>query len=340
MISAPGSASLGYAGGASASQVNRSAAARRRSTVGGLFALLLWSLTVALGRSLAESIGPLTAGAAIYSSSGLVCFGYLLMRPVRIRRILRMSPRYLIGCGLLFVVYTVAVYLAIGMAADGNQVLEIGLVNYLWPALTMVLSLPLLGKRASLGLLPATAVALCGIFVVLTGGTSVSWSSFSANVLRNPWAYSLGLAAAISWAFYSNLVDRWTRAEDNDRNSSGVLFFIPITGLAMLLIGYLSNEESTWTPRAGLEVAAMAVATIFGYYFWEAAMRNGNQVLVKACAYFLPFFSTVVACLYLRVTPGLSLWAGCALLIIGSLWSWHSVADDPNPKARSAGSYQ
>jgi hypothetical protein len=32
-----------------------------------------------------------------------------------------------------------------------------------------------------------------------------------------------------------------------------------------------------------------------------------------------------VSCLYLQVRPGLSLWIGCALLIVGSFLSWKSI---------------
>lgn len=297
----------------------------RRGTIKGLLALLFWSITVALARSLAGSIGPLTAAAAVYSLSGVLCIGYFLMRPVEVKRILRMSLWYLIGCGLLFFAYTVVLFLAIAIATDAGQVLEIGLVNYLWPALTMVLSLPLLGRRASLWLLPATAIALLGIFVVLTEGAEVSWRSFAGNIASNPWAYLLGLVAAISWALYSNLVDRWGGAAKNDRESNGPLLFIPVTGLAMLAAWLLSNEESTWTSRACIEVVIMALSTVLGYVFWDSAMRNSNRTLVKACAYLLPFLSTLITCAYFRIMPGFNLWLGCGLLVVGSVSSWRSV---------------
>ncbi|MCX5735162.1 MAG: hypothetical protein NTW68_12655, partial [candidate division NC10 bacterium] len=37
-----------------------------RNTILGFCAILLWSVTVALARSISEQIGPLTAGAAVY----------------------------------------------------------------------------------------------------------------------------------------------------------------------------------------------------------------------------------------------------------------------------------
>ena len=119
------------------------------STGGGLGAILLWSATFAFARSLSEQVGPLTAGAAAYLIGGSVC----LLRPAwsakAVTVILKLSRLYLLGCGSLFVFYTAAIYLVVGLAKDREQLLEVALVNYLWPALTILCSLPLLKKRAN-----------------------------------------------------------------------------------------------------------------------------------------------------------------------------------------------
>ena len=60
--------------------------------------------------------------------------------------------------------------------------------------------------------------------------------------------------------------------------------------------------------------------------------EKGNLLLVAACAYFTPLLSTVVSCVYLQVLPGPNLWAGCALIVVGSLLSWRSIG--PGAAAR------
>jgi hypothetical protein len=79
---------------------------------------------------------------------------------------------YLVGCGLLFVTYTVLLFLAIGLARGRQQVLEVGLLNYLWPALTILLSVVLLNKRARLLLYRDVAALLQ--HPVLTHGAHIS----------------------------------------------------------------------------------------------------------------------------------------------------------------------
>ncbi len=292
-----------------------------RNTILGISAILLWSSTVALARSMSERIGPATAGASVYLTASVFLGGDLLVKERSLRRLQELPRKYVVGCGALFVLYTVSLFIALGLATDRRQTIEVGLLNYLWPALTILFSLIILGKRASVGLIPGTLLALCGVALVLTQGASVSWSSFSINLVNNPIAYGLGVFAAIAWALYSNLTRRW-----GEPNSSGaVLLFTLATGIAFWCIRLLSPEGGTWGVRVVAEVSFLALATALAYVFWDIAMREGDVVLVASCSYLTPFFSTVVSCIYLGVWPGLSLWLGCLLIITGSFLSWRSI---------------
>lgn len=307
-----------------------------RNSLLGVAAILLWSATVALARSISERIGPSTAGAAVYLGGSALLAVHLLVRRGSLKALRQLPARYLFGCGALFVLYTLSLFLALGLAASRPQAIEVALLNYLWPALTLLFSLWLLGKRASLGLIPGTLLALAGVFLALTQGAAVSWRSFSANVLSNPAAYALGAVAALTWALYSNLTRRWGRSN----SESAVLLFTLATGAAFLLMGRLHPEAGTWGIRVVAEVAGLALATAAAYVFWDIAMREGDVVLVASCSYLTPFLSTVVSCLYLRVWPTPSLWVGCLLIIAGSFLSWRSIrepaGETPQPAMRRA----
>jgi drug/metabolite transporter (DMT)-like permease len=216
-----------------------------------------------------------------------------------------------------------AVYLAVGLASDRQQVLEVGLINYLWPAFTLLFSVFLLGKNARFSLIPGMILGFLGAFLVLTQGDSIAWASFSRNVTTNSWAYSLALMAALSWGLYSNLSRRW----GGTMSGNAVPFFMMATGLILLFIRFLFPEQSLWSLRSVAEVLFMSLATLFSYIFWDLAMRKGDIVLVAAASYFIPFLSTLVSSLYLGITAGLRLWFGCGCIILGSLISWLSVSD-------------
>lgn len=299
--------------------------ADRLSTGSGLCAILLWSTTFAFARSLSEQVGPLTAGAATYLVGGCVCLLRLRMSGTALSRFRALPRLYLFGCGSLFVCYTATIFLAVGLATDREQLLEIALVNYLWPTLTILLSLPILRKHGNRWLLPGTALALTGVFLVMTQGGPVSWISLVEHLRTNPAAYLLALAAAVSWALYSNLARRWSVPG----SGGAVELFLIAAGLVLLGLRLLASEPSGWGLRPVGEVLGLATATALAYILWDVAMRKGNLLLVVAMSYFTPLVSTVLSCAYLQVAPGSRLWLGCILLVCGSFLTWYSISDDP-----------
>lgn len=293
------------------------------STGSGFAAIFLWSTTIAVARSLSEQVGPLTAATGVYLIGGLLCLIQLWWVRTPLSYFLQLPRRYVLGCGLLFIFYTPTIYLAVGLASDREQVLEVGLINYLWPAATVLLSLPLLKKRANLLLLPGTVLALAGIFLVLTQGANVSWQSFTGHLRSNPAAYSMALGAALSWALYSNLTRRWS--EPGSGGAAGL--FMAATGLVLLAVRLGWKETTTWNAQAGWEMAVMGAITALAYGLWDVAMRKGNLLLVAACSYLTPLLSSFVSCVYLKVMPGPKLWVGCLLVVLGSFLTWLSVSD-------------
>jgi drug/metabolite transporter (DMT)-like permease len=293
---------------------------RTRDTFGGLLAIVLWSATFALARSLSEQVGSLTAGAAVYLFGGALCLLRLWRSPGSVRQLRAVSRRYLWGCGILFVLYTALVYLAVGLAKGRQQLLEIALVNYLWPAATVLLSIPLLQQRPHWLLLPGTALTLAGVFLSMTQGAQVSWRSFREILETNPIAYLLVLTAAIAWALYSILARRWSGPD----GGGAVDLFLPVTGIVLLAMRFVLPDPGSWNLWAVLETGVLGAITTLAYALWDGAMRRGDLLLVASCSYFTPLLSTLVSCAYLRVRPSSELWVGCALIVAGSWIAWRS----------------
>ena len=291
----------------------RSLPDRTLSTLLGLAAILLWSTTVAFGRSLSEQVGTLTAASLIYLLGGVVGCGYQAARG-RLAALRSLGPRYLVGCGSLFVLYITCIYSALGLAQTRSQVLEVGLMNYLWPMLTVLLSVPILGFTASPALVPGALVATAGVFLATTQGQPLAWSSFWGNLTQNSLPYLLGLTAAVSWALYSTLSRRWA----SDAPGGAVYLFMLSTGLILGLARLFVPETGQWTRRAVAELLYLVIGSNLAYVFWERAMRRGDIVLVAASSYFTPLLSTIVSILYLGATAGWQLWIGCALVIAGA----------------------
>ena len=303
----------------------------------GVAAICMWSSTFAFAGSLKEQLGTLTTPALIYVIGGCLSCAWILAKPNRQQRIaamLRLPKPYLWGCGGLFVLYMASVYGAVGCAADRSQVIDVGIVNYLWPGLTIALSVPLLGKKSKPMLIPGAALAFAGVYLTAARDGSYSIAAFAARIGENPLPYGLALVAAVCWALYSNLTRRWAGTND----TGAVPLFLVATGLVLLLARLAAHEETRWTARAVWELAYMAVfPTFLAYTFWDLAMRKGHMTLVASLSYLTPLLSTAVSCAYLGVPFGWRLVAACALVVSGACVCKFSVVDPDTPRVASEG---
>jgi drug/metabolite transporter (DMT)-like permease len=296
----------------------------------GLAAIVLWSTTIAVSRSLAESLGALPAGAIMWLAGGVLGCLYAALVRRNLAGLLRLPPAYLLGCGSCFVAYMVCLYLALGLADSRQQTLEVGILNYLWPALTLVLSVPILGVRVRPVFWLGVIVALAGAVLAPLHGEGYSAEALLAGLRGNPWPYVLAAAAGVLWALYSVLSRRWGGAAE----TGGVPLFALASGLVLGGLGLLRPEPAHWTWRAGAELTFMAVLTVLvAYSFWDAAMRRGNATRVATASYAIPVLSTAASCLYLSVTPGATLWLACGLVAAGALVCHFSTR--PVPPKRS-----
>jgi drug/metabolite transporter (DMT)-like permease len=288
----------------------------QRSTLLGIIAILFWSTTIAFSRRLTEQLGTFTSAALIYTCAGLVGLLYTALQPGRRLSLINKLPKlYLFGCGCLFMLYLLSLYLAVGMAATRIQVLAVGLINYLWPGLSLVFSIPLLGNHWKL-LLPV------GILIAL-GGVGLATSSMNGFALADLFQdhnslmpYAWALTAAISWGLYSNLSRRWAGANDG----GAVPIFLLASGIILGVLRLFFPENSHWNVEASLGVAYMALFPgMLAYVFWDIAVRKGDIILVASISYGTPLLSTLISALVLNISPGSATWLGAGLVFVGAI---------------------
>jgi len=293
-------------------------------TVLGLLSILFWGSSVAFSRSLTEQLGTFTAGAAIYGIGGLVSGVFLFVSPRRRRAFRRLPPVYLLVCGSLLIATIVTFSIAVGIAANRQQTVEVGIINYLWCSLTLVFSVLILRKRASWLLAPGMFMAFGGVILAMTSSGPFSWSTLAENLRTGFAPYALALVAAVSWALYSALSRKL--AHNVDGNATPVFFILS----AAILLGFrcVVRESSVWTPRACVELIYMAAfPAFFGYAFWDVAVRRGRIILLAVCSYFTPLLSTFITSTYLGVSIGIPLWTSTVLVVFGSLLCNSAIRD-------------
>lgn len=296
------------------------------NTLLGILAILFWGSTFAFSRSLTEQLGVITAGGLVFIFSGLLSSIYLAIKsPESVIKMIHLPINYLCGCGILFLIYMTTLYLAIGIASSRQQVIEISIVNYLWPGLTLLFSVPILKKQASLAIVPGIIIGFIGIYIAMNPYySSISMYFFLKNIKNSSLPYILALIAAISWALYSNLVRKWAAAG----NGGAVPIFLFITGLFLLMLRIFFKEESTWSIRVILELVYMVIfPTFLAYSFWDQAMRCGDILLVASLSYLTPILSILISSIYLQINININLWIASILVVIGALISRYSISE-------------
>ena len=292
-----------------------------RATLIGLCAILCWSTSVGLFRSVAEHLGPVGGAACVFTLSAL--FVTLRFGIPRWQELRTLHPVYLLGCGVIFVAYEIGLSLSLGFASNRTQTLELGMINYLWPSLTVVLATALGLQRFHVGLAPGVLLAMVGIVLVLQGdGAHFSITGLWANVQGNPLAYGLAFAAALLWPCYSVLSRIFAKG------GNALSLFLWAVAATLWLHFFASDEPAMHFGWTGIvQLTMLSALTALGYSCWDYGIRHGNLTVMAVGSYFTPVLSALVGTVWLQVRPSWSFWQGVALVTLGSLICWWSTRE-------------
>jgi drug/metabolite transporter (DMT)-like permease len=294
-----------------------------KSVVLGLLAIALWSWSFALSRSLSEQLGVLRAAACVCLTAGAVGSILSILTGWYRPALAGLKARRIGLLGALFATYQAAIYAALGMAHNRGSFLAVTVINYLWPGLTILLAIPLLGRKCSAALIPGLAIAFGGVLLGTFSGADSSPAALYAGIAQNLLPYGLALVAAVCWALYSNLVARWAK----DAGSGLVPFYFLAAGAALYPFVLLDPRNAVWSAGAIVELVSLAVGVMLvGYVAWDYSMRHRESELVPALGYLIPLPSIAVSGAYLDIPIGGTLIAAAALAIAGSVICWRSVA--------------
>lgn len=274
---------------------------------------------MALSRSVSEQLGPIGGAASLYTVSSI-----LLVMVMGIPKLSKFSKSYLLIGGALFVCYEIFLSLALGMANSRHQAIEMAVINYLWPAMTVLVAVVLSKKKTNLLVYPSILLAFFGVAWSISGDQGLSVSQITANIATNPATYSMAFFGAIIWAIYCN----YTQKVANGENAI-TLFFIA-TAVTLWIQYAISNETGmTFTVGASIDLFLAGLVMGAGYALWNMAILGGNMVLLATMSYFTPIFSTLFSSLILGLTLSATFWQGVFMVTIGSIACWWVTRDNP-----------
>lgn len=288
-------------------------AARRRGTLIGVSAILLWATLAAL-TALSGDIPPFQLLAMSFTLAFVV--GLALWRwedrragtaatPL-LRRFQLPLAIWALGLFGLFG-YHFAYFMALRLAPP----VDAGLIAYLWPLLIVLMAALLPGERLRGYQVGGALAGFAGAALLVTRGRGLSLDPQYIP------GYAFALACALIWSSYSVLSRRAGAVP-----TSAVGAFCAVTA-ALALLCHLVFEETVWP--SGWQWAAVVALGLgpvgAAFYTWDYGVKRGNIQALGAFAYAAPLLSTLLLIALGLAEPSWTLAAACALIVGGAVFA-------------------
>ncbi|MBK4116480.1 aromatic amino acid DMT transporter YddG [Pluralibacter gergoviae] len=281
----------------------------QKATLTGLTAIILWSTMVGLMRSVSEGLGPVGGAALVFTFSGI-----LLIFTVGFPNLRLIPRRYLLAGSALFVSYEICLALALGYAVNRQQAIEVGMVNYLWPSLTILFAMAFNGQKSRWPVLPGILLSLAGVVWVLGGERGLNIDEIISNVRSGPLSYLLAFTGAFIWAAYCTVTTKYAGGQN------GITLFVLLTAAALWLKFLLADQPPMhFTLPVTVKLLALSAALGLAYAAWNIGILHGNVTLLATASYFTPVLSSALAALRLSTPLSWAFWQGAAMVCLGSL---------------------
>ncbi|NJE11311.1 DMT family transporter [Thermococcus sp. MAR1] len=261
-------------------------------------AVLLWSTVASAFKLSLRYMSPLQL--LFYASlTSLVLFGVIYAREFTPRKE-NLRSAYL---GLI---NPLLYYTVLFSAYDRLPAQEAQALNYTWPLILVLLSIPLLGKRPGAGTAFGLFLGFLGALVVATKGNVADLN------FRDPLGVALGLGSAVVWASY------WLLNLRDDRPLIEKMFWNFLFGFLYISIVVVATGNFSVPPLEGLAGAVYVGLFEMGVTFllWYRAVE-GDMAFASNLAYLVPFLSLFFISLFVGESIAPATVVGLAMIVGG-----------------------
>lgn len=286
-----------------------------RATGIGFLSIAIWgfaALTVHLTRALPPfevlAIGFALGGALLTS------WGYAQRRSFSF---LRQPWHYYAAVVALIFINNAAFILGLRLA----PIVAASLINYLWPILIVLLSVPVLGRPLRWWHFAGALLGFGGCVWLMSGG---QFDRVMARTFAQDWpGYAWAFVAALSWAVYSLVLRRFYEHVPT-ATLGGVFIGVAALSALTLPVGLVfeGSFNTAWRFPAGAEVVAVLTVGMgtlgLAYACWDYGAKKGDVRVMGVASYLTPLLSTLVLMLVGDVAVSGTAWLACLMIIAGA----------------------
>lgn len=288
------------------------------ATLIGFSAILQWSTIIGLLKKVSSSIGADLAVLFMYSFSAVLLFALF-----RIPNLKQIPRKYLFGATALFVVYEICFSYAIALAQNAQQAIEISLVNYLWPSMTILMLILFKELKFNKWVILGLGISLAGVFYIQTGNGAIDLATVISHMQSNPLSYGLAFIGASLWSLYCVMTKKYSQG-----HNPITLFFIATSAVLWLKMLVLHPEQFAQIVHIDattlMYMLMVSTVTGLGYAAWNIGINRGNITMLVTLSYFSPIFSPIMSMWILQTPLSKTFWLGAIMVTLGSFVCWTS----------------
>ena len=291
---------------------------RRRATLVGAVAVLLWATLAALTAA-SGSVPPFQLAAMSFAIGGGVGLAVLARSGRGLSAWRQPWPVWALGVAGLFG-YHFAYFTALRNAPP----VEAGLIAYLWPLLIVLLSALLPGERLGWHHVVGGLAGFAGAALIVTGGGGAGFRSEFA------FGYAMALVCALTWSGYSVLSRRVVQVPTD------VVAGYCVATAVLAAVAHLALETTVvpgsfveWAAIAGLGLGPVGAA----FYVWDHGVKRGDIQVLGALSYLAPLLSTLLLVAAGLAPADASIGVACVLITAGAALASKDLLLGPRPRA-------
>jgi len=273
-------------------------------------AVLLWA-TVASAMKLSLTYLDFLQLLFLSVSVSLVVLFIVIVAQGKLKNVFKLPARAYLRSAAFGLVNPFLYYIVLFKAYDLLPAQEAQPLNYTWPIMMTLLSIPILKQKINFQNLVAILISFVGVITISTGGDLLGFS------FSNPYGALLGIASAVIWALF------WIYNIKDKRDEISKLFLNFLFGIVYISIALaIFSDFPAFSTKHYLGAAYVGLFEMgVTFIIWSMALKKSTHTAkVSRLIYLVPFLSLIV--IYFTVGEEIltSTLIGLALIIGGLIF--------------------